>query len=186
MSRVQVIVIWAVHPQVDEICSSASTHGRFAPLITQYAVPCSASSANVASQCQPWCRNSTATRIQSGTSRRKYASRASSRGCEGGSWTSSTARLPPSSCQPSPIRCSHVSGAYSLRAWVSPRGGLDGQAKSVRQPVPPAPECWRCGPVVEAAVEFGGGKGGRVAAESAAGGKPGRVQLGVPVIVAPP
>jgi hypothetical protein len=54
---------------------------------------------------------------------------ASSRGSEGGSWTSSTARLSPGSCQPAVMRCSHVSGAYSLRAWVRPRGALTDSRK---------------------------------------------------------
>ena len=92
--------------------------------MTQYAARCAASCAKTSSLCQLGCRNSTATRIQSGTSPRKYDSRASSRGWDGGSWTSSTARLSPSSCQPSPSRGIHSSGRYSFRACVRPRGAF--------------------------------------------------------------
>lgn len=48
---------------------------------------------------------------------------------DGASWTNSTARLLPSSCQPAPMRCIHASGAYSLRPWVSPRGALTDKRK---------------------------------------------------------
>ena len=50
-------------------------------------------------------------------------------GVRGASWTSSTARLPPSSCQPAAMRASQASGAYSLRPRVRPRGALTDSQK---------------------------------------------------------
>jgi hypothetical protein len=84
--------------------------------------------AKISSTCQVGWRNSTATEIQPGMALRKLAS-TSSRACPGPSWTSRTARLSPSSCQPAAMCSTQSPGSRSLRAWVRPRGALTDMRK---------------------------------------------------------
>jgi hypothetical protein len=77
------------------------------------------------------------------------------------------------------MRSSQLSGPYSLRAWVRPRGALSESRKPsgrrCRQPTNAAGP----GPAVEAAVQLGGGEGLGVPGEAVAGRQAGRVELTV-------
>lgn len=62
---------------------------------------------------------------------------------------------------------------------------LDRQPEAGRQPAPPAAERRRPGPPVETAVELGRAERGRVPGQPVTGREPGRIQLRLPVAIAP-
>jgi hypothetical protein len=82
---------------------------------------------------------------------------------------------------PAPMCCIQVYGASSSRLWVSPRGCLDGRAEAIGQISAASGGTPMAGPAVEAAVELGGGAGGRVASQRA-----GSVQLRLLMVIVPP